>query len=83
MVCAHDVIAAEALNLAQKAGLDPRRAIDALGKSAAGSATFTNKAPVMLARRFERGPSAFSHMFGYLRCANVARQRGERSHADA
>jgi 3-hydroxyisobutyrate dehydrogenase-like beta-hydroxyacid dehydrogenase len=66
MVCVHDLMAAEALNLGMAVGLDPAQMIDVLGPSAAGSATFTNKAPLMVSRRFENGRGPFRHMFGYL-----------------
>jgi 3-hydroxyisobutyrate dehydrogenase-like beta-hydroxyacid dehydrogenase len=75
MVCVHDLVAAEALNLGRAVGLDVAQMIEVLGPSAAGSATFTNKAPLMLSRQFERGRGPFRHMFGYLERAQVlARQ---------
>ena len=48
MVAIHNSVAGEVLNLARKSGIDPDTAIGALSKSAAGSVTFSNKAPVML-----------------------------------
>lgn len=69
MVCANNLMAAEALNLGAKAGLDPGQMIKVLGPSAAGSMTFVNKAPLMLEREFANGRGPFRHMFGYLRRA--------------
>lgn len=66
MVCAHNLIGAEALTLARAAGLDLDQVIEVIKPSAAGSTTFANKAPLMVARSFENGRGPFSHMFGYL-----------------
>lgn len=66
MVCAHNLVGAEALTLARAAGLDLDQTIQVLAPSAAGSTTFTNKAPAMVARTFDSGKGPFSHMFGYL-----------------
>ncbi len=77
MVCAHNLIGAEALNLGRAAGLDPALMIEVLKPSAAGSATFANKAPLMLSRGFAAGRGPFRHMFGYLRRATeLAQQSG-------
>ncbi len=67
MVAIHNSVAGEVLNLARKAGIDPDEVIGALSKSAAGSVTFSNKAPVMLSGKFESGAGPFRHMFSYLR----------------
>ena len=67
MVAIHNSVAGEVLNLARKAGIDPDTAIGALSKSAAGSVTFSNKAPVMVSGEFESGAGPFRHMFSYLR----------------
>ena len=67
MVAIHNSVAGEVLNLARKAGIDPNEAIGALSKSAAGSVTFSNKAPIMVSRDFESGAGPFRHMFSYLR----------------
>ena len=67
MVAIHNSVAGEVLNLARKAGIDPDEAIGALSKSAAGSVTFSNKAPVMVSGEFESGAGPFRHMFSYLR----------------
>jgi L-threonate 2-dehydrogenase len=73
MVCVHTLMAAEALNLGKRAGLDPALMVKVLGPSAAGSTTFTNKAPLMLSREFRHGRGPFRHMFGYLsRTAKLA-----------
>lgn len=66
MVCVHNLMAAEALNLGRLAGLSPEQMIQVLGPSAAGSSTFVNKSPLMLRRQFEKGIGPFRHMFGYL-----------------
>jgi L-threonate 2-dehydrogenase len=77
MVCAHNLIGAEALNLGRAAGLDPVQMVDVLKSSAAGSTTFANKAPLMLSRAFDAGRGPFRHMFGYLaRTAKLARESG-------
>ena len=80
MVCVHNLMAAEALNLGQRIGLDPQQMIEVLALSAAGSVTFTNKAPLMVQRNFAAGRGPFRHMFGYLqRTEALAAQ----AHADA
>ncbi len=66
MVCVHDLMAAEALNLGRALGLDPGTMVEVLSSSAAGSATFSNKAPLMVSREFPSGRGPFRHMFGYL-----------------
>ena len=67
MVAIHNSVAGEVLNLARKADIDPDEAVKALSKSAAGSVTFSNKAPVMISGGFESGAGPFRHMFSYLR----------------
>ena len=67
MVAIHNSVAGEVLNLAQKADINLDEAIEALSKSAAGSVTFSNKAPIMITREFESGAGPFRHMFNYLR----------------
>lgn len=66
MVCVHNAVSAEILNLASNSGVDPALLVEVLGKSAAASATFRAKAPIMLSRDFERGAGPFRHMFHYL-----------------
>jgi 3-hydroxyisobutyrate dehydrogenase-like beta-hydroxyacid dehydrogenase len=80
MVCVHNLMAAEALNLGKRAGLSTDLMIEVLGPSAAGSNTFTNKAPLMAERRFANGVGPFRHMFGYLgRASELAGQVGAAS----
>ena len=67
MVAIHNSVAGEVLNLARKVDIDPDEAVKALSKSAAGSVTFSNKAPVMISGEFESGAGPFRHMFSYLR----------------
>jgi 3-hydroxyisobutyrate dehydrogenase-like beta-hydroxyacid dehydrogenase len=69
MVCVHNLMAAEALNLGVRIGLDPAQMVEVLGPSAAGSTTFVNKAPLMARRDFAQGRGPFRHMFGYLQRA--------------
>lgn len=66
MVCVHNLMAAEALNLGRRAGIDPALIAQVIAPSAAGSATFSNKVPLMLQREFTLGKGPFRHMFGYL-----------------
>lgn len=66
MVCVHNLMAAEALNLGRRAGLDPALIARVIAPSAAGSTTFSNKVPLMLSREFTAGRGPFRHMFGYL-----------------
>ncbi|MFT6286581.1 MAG: 3-hydroxyisobutyrate dehydrogenase-like beta-hydroxyacid dehydrogenase [Alcanivorax sp.] len=66
MVCVHNMMSAEILNLASRAGMDTELVFNTLKNSAAGSATFTNKAPIMLSRDFDHGAGPFGHMFHYL-----------------
>jgi 3-hydroxyisobutyrate dehydrogenase-like beta-hydroxyacid dehydrogenase len=80
MVCVHNLMAAEALNLGKRAGLSPDLMIEVLGPSAAGSSTFSNKAPLMAQRRFANGLGPFRHMFSYLgRASELATQVGAAS----
>ena len=73
LVAVHNLAAAEALHLGARAGLDPAQIMEVLGPSAAGSSTFTNKAPLMVSRQFGAGRGPFSHMFGCLeRVARLA-----------
>ena len=77
MVAIHNSVAGEVLNLAQKADIDLDEAIKALSKSAAGSVTFSNKAPIMITREFESGAGPFRHMFNYLhRVSELAKDVG-------
>lgn len=77
MVAIHNSVAGEVLNLAARIGVDPDTAMTVLGSSAGASVTFSNKAPIMLARDFEGGPGPFRHMVHYLdRTAEMARRTG-------
>jgi 3-hydroxyisobutyrate dehydrogenase-like beta-hydroxyacid dehydrogenase len=77
MVCVHNLMAAEALNLGRSAGLDPALIAQVIAPSAAGSTTFTNKVPLMLSREFTTGRGPFRHMFGYLaRTQEMAAETG-------
>ena len=77
MVCVHNLMAAEALNLGARAGLSPEAIVKVLEPSAAGSATFRMKTPLMLRRQFEKGSGPFRHMFGYLaRAKELAENSG-------
>ena len=71
MVCVHNLMAAEALNLGARVGIEPAQMIEVLTHSAAGSATFANKAPLMARRDFAAGRGPFRHMFGYLERAQA------------
>jgi len=53
LVAVHGLAAAEAMVLAEKAGLDPQTVIDLIKPSIASSATFAVRAPIMAARAFE------------------------------
>jgi len=52
LVAVHNVAAAEALVLAERAGLDGRLVVDAIGDGAASSRMFEVRAPLMIRRRF-------------------------------
>jgi len=54
LVAVHALAAAEAMVLAEKAGLDAQTVIDLVKPSIASSATFAVRAPIMAARAFER-----------------------------
>ncbi|MBR0755295.1 NAD(P)-dependent oxidoreductase [Bradyrhizobium jicamae] len=79
MVCVHNLMAAEALNLGRLAGLSPEQMVQVIGPSAAGSSTFVNKSPLMVERKFENGTGPFRHMFGYLARANELAEELEAS----
>lgn len=66
MVCVHNMMGAEILSLAVCAGMNAELVFNTLKHSAAGSTTFTNKAPLMLERNFDLGEGPFVHMFQYL-----------------
>ena len=73
MVAIHNSAAAEVINLASRVGVSPEDAIRAIAPSAAGSVTFSMKAPIMVSREFSAGAGPFRHMFRYLeRVARLA-----------
>ncbi len=77
MVAAHNQVAAEVINLAQKSGLDPESVVDSLGSGPAGSPMFSIKAPLMISRDFEAGAGPFHSMARYLDLVSeLARQVG-------
>jgi L-threonate 2-dehydrogenase len=77
MVCVHNLMAAEAINLAARQGIDAHLLLRVLNRSAAGSRTLDSKGPLMAERDFEDGRGPFSHMFAYLRRAQaLAREAG-------
>jgi putative dehydrogenase len=53
LVAIHNVATAEAMLLAECAGLDPRQVIDLVGPGAGGSRMFQMRAPMMAERRYE------------------------------
>jgi putative dehydrogenase len=77
MVFVHNMIGAEVLNLSSKIDIDPELVFLTLKDSAAGSITFTNKAPIMISGEFENGAGPFRHMFDLLpRVASLAENAG-------
>jgi len=77
MVAAHNQVAAEVINLAQKSGLDPESVVESLGSGPAGSPMFSIKAPLMISRDFEEGAGPFHSMARYLELVSeLARQVG-------
>jgi 3-hydroxyisobutyrate dehydrogenase/glyoxylate/succinic semialdehyde reductase len=53
LVAVHNVAAAEAMVLAQRAGLDPKMVVDMIGPGAGGSRMFQMRAPMMVDRVYE------------------------------
>ena len=53
LVAIHNVAAAEAMILAERAGLDPKMVVDMVGPGAGGSRMFQMRAPMMVARVYE------------------------------
>jgi len=53
LVAIHNVAAAEAMILAERAGLDPKMVVDLVGPGAGGSRMFQMRAPMMAARVYE------------------------------
>jgi putative dehydrogenase len=53
LVAIHNVATAEAMVLAERAGLDPRMVVEMVGPGAGGSRMFQMRAPMMVERRYE------------------------------
>ena len=53
LVAIHNVATAEAMILAERAGLDPKMVVDMVGPGAGGSRMFQMRAPMMVERRYE------------------------------
>jgi 3-hydroxyisobutyrate dehydrogenase/glyoxylate/succinic semialdehyde reductase len=53
LVAIHNVATAEAMVLAERAGLDPRMVVDMVGPGAGGSRMFQMRAPMMVERSYE------------------------------
>jgi 3-hydroxyisobutyrate dehydrogenase/glyoxylate/succinic semialdehyde reductase len=53
LVAIHNVATAEAMILAQRAGLDPKMVVDMVGPGAGGSRMFQMRAPMMVAGVYE------------------------------
>jgi putative dehydrogenase len=53
LVAIHNVATAEAMVLAERAGLDPRMVVDMVGPGAGGSRMFQMRAPMMVERTYE------------------------------
>jgi putative dehydrogenase len=53
LVAIHNVATAEAMILAERAGLDPKRVVEMVGPGAGGSRMFQMRAPMMVQREYE------------------------------
>lgn len=53
LVAIHNVAAAEAMILAERAGLDPKRVVEMVGPGAGGSRMFQMRAPMMVEGKYE------------------------------
>jgi 3-hydroxyisobutyrate dehydrogenase/glyoxylate/succinic semialdehyde reductase len=53
LVAIHNVAAAEAMVLAERAGLDPRKVVEMVGPGAGGSRMFQMRAPMMAERNYQ------------------------------
>ncbi len=60
MVCVHNAVAAEALTLGEKAGLDKAMLLEIIGKSAGNSWIFSDRGPRMVTEDFSPPKSALS-----------------------
>ncbi len=62
----HTLAAAEAMNMAVRAGFDPQRAVEVLREGAGGSVMFNVRAPLMAKRQFSPAPGPFRTLEKYL-----------------
>jgi L-threonate 2-dehydrogenase len=60
MVCVHNAVAAEALTLGEKAGLDKAMLLEIIGESAGNSWILSNRGPRMVSEQFSPPKSALS-----------------------
>jgi 3-hydroxyisobutyrate dehydrogenase-like beta-hydroxyacid dehydrogenase len=65
LTCVHVAAAAEALALGLKAGLDPEAMLALFGAGAGSSVMFTQRGPLMIARKFDQSEGTF-HSLGKL-----------------
>ena len=56
LVAIHNVASAEAMVLAERAGLDPKMVVDMVSPGAGGSRMFQMRAPMMVERVYEPRP---------------------------
>ncbi|AQV94155.1 NAD(P)-dependent oxidoreductase [Cupriavidus necator] len=66
LVAVHTLAAAEAMQLAIRAGFDPHRAAEVIGHGAGASTMFNIRAPLMAARRFTPALGAFQTLDKYI-----------------
>lgn len=66
LLAIHNLAAAEAMNMAARAGFDPQRAVEVLREGAGGSVMFSVRAPMMAKRQFSPAPGPFRTLEKYL-----------------
>jgi 3-hydroxyisobutyrate dehydrogenase len=66
LVAVHTLAAAEAMNLAMKAGFDPQRVAEVIRHGAGASAMFNIRAPLMATRQFRPAMGAFQTIEKYI-----------------
>lgn len=66
LLAIHNLAAAEAMNMAVRAGFDPQRAVEVLREGAGGSMMFSVRAPMMAKRQFSPAPGPFRTLEKYL-----------------
>lgn len=66
LLAIHNLAAAEAMNMAVRAGFDPQRAVEVLREGAGGSTMFSVRAPMMAKRQFSPAPGPFRTLEKYL-----------------